>query len=570
MKRHLRFAPGSLAWLVAHQLRLQMRGVRVGKVPGWVRWLGFAAMIAFMTATMGVGVWLGLRGMDRADPAVAASVGVMVAAVMVSGLSVNVMAAFAVLTDRDDLDLLLSAPVPPGRLAAARLLSGAVRSLAIYTTFAVVLMGVSAVMISPLLLSGMLLAPAIALTESATGFAISRSLMVRFGAVTGRKVAQAIGLAGMLVGVLGYQLANSAMLEADRADLRADAVPLPDTGFLPPALVPALETLGRAVLGGFAQAAGLLALGLVLFVLVVRFAGARFASDVARLQSEALAAPRRARQGPVRFAQGWIAAGLAKESRSMARDPVILSQVAIPFVALVPLGFMIARSEDGIDPVGAAVLVGVSVMLVSQICAALAWVCVSVEEAPDLLRAAPLHPSRHLLVKVLAVTVPSAVLLVLLAAVLVPLWPPGALWVLAGGIPASVATVAIEFWRPKPTRRAKTMTERADRSASSVIFGLAVSMLGAGFAGLGTAGLAGWALIPLGIGAIIVLLAWLTAPREVTQAGTGPLPPATGPWAQVTQPSAAGAGAADAAPASARPPGAGLASGGQQGPSAGA
>jgi ABC-2 type transport system permease protein len=312
--------------------------------------------------------------------------------------------------------------------------------------------------------------------------------------------------------------------------------------------------LGRAVLGGFAQAAALLAVGLVLFWLVIRLAGARFAADVARLQSEALAAPRRRSDGPVRFARGWMLAGLAKEWRSMVRDPVILSQVAIPFVALLPLAFMISRSDDGVDAVAAAVLVGVSVMLVSQICAALAWVCVSVEEAPDLLRAAPLHPARHLLVKVAAVTVPSVVLLVVLAGVMLPLWPPGAIWVLAGGLLASMATVAIEFWRPRPTRRSRSMTERADRSASSVMFGIVLSMLGAGFAGLATAGLAGWGLIPLGIGAVILLLAWLTAPHEATQAGTGPLPPATGPWARTGQPAAAG----------------GVASGGAPGPSAGA
>lgn len=522
--RRLPFQPGSLPWLLAHQLRMQLRAVQRGRSP-WVMRLFLVLVLLAVAATTGVAIAMMFRGLGDDRTALFVPLGAMLVAVSVSGASVNVMAAFATLTDRDDLDLLLSAPVPPHRVAVVRLLAGAIRQALLYLLFAGMLLGVSVVLVSPSFLSVVLVVAGFALAESGIGFLLARALMLRLGVRAGRTVTQGLGMLGLLVGVLGYQAMNQMAAAGLHGGDGAERVRMHD---LMETLAP-LGWLGRAVLGDFVAAACILAGGAAVFAAVAGITAGRFATDVARLQAQDGPAASRPVARPVRLTGGWLASGLRKEWRSMLRDPQMLSQIAIPLVALVPACLALVRAVEDKGPFVSATLAGIGVLVVAQIVASLAWVCASVEEAGDLIRAAPLHPGRGLLVKLVAVAGPGLIL-VLLYAVPVALFSPLAgLWTVGVGLVTCCAATAVEFWRPRPARRAR-MTERPDRSMISVLLGGAIGLCGAVAAGLGAAGLATWGLVPAVAGALLVWLARITAPASASHSGTGPLPPASGPW----------------------------------------
>jgi ABC-2 type transport system permease protein len=528
---YLPFRPGSLPWLAAHQFRLTVRAVaRTGRQRVTGNMAQLAGIVVYVAICLGVGtsVSMGLRDGALPPGVLEPLAGAILAAMMFSGLSVNLMSAFATLTDRADLDLLLSAPVRPHRVATARLLAGAVRAMLVYSVFTVMFLGVSIVTVKPALATVFVVLAGIVLAETAVGYLLARAAMLRFGAVRGRFVTQIAGVTGIMAGVIGYQLINMTLMDFDSGPATPAALGSAASdaaGWLQPFAI-----LGSAVMGSLPVALGVLAAGAAIFALVASWAGPRFADDAARLQGESVRRTRDTGAG-LKLASGWLRTGVIKEWRSMVRDPNMLSQVAIPIVALIPAAFAITRGAGSELGMAGPFLTGFAVMVVSQIVASLAWVCVSVEEAPDLVAAAPVPPRRHLAVKVAAVAGPGVLLLALLATAIGTIWAPAMPAIIGIGAASCAAVTAVEFWRPRAVKRPK-MNERPDRSMVSLFFGVGLSLLGAAAAGL-AAYPTWWALVPLLVAGAVVWTAWITAPAEVTRADAGPLPPASGPWNRV-------------------------------------
>lgn len=564
MKTTLPGRPGSLTWLAVHQLRMLYTVGRRGQKGRVVQALLIVALLLFVAAVPGYGIASLLReGIDSATTVLA---GMIILALTVTGLSVSVMGAFAVWSDRGDLDLLLAAPMPPQRIAAARLLSNAMRAFLLYATFAVLFLGLSFVLVDWKLVSVFPLLVGIALIEGTFGFLVARWLLLRLGLRRGRMVSQALGMLGILGGVFGYHIgaqlsrAEERAAEAAAATAAASAAGNPPSmqdvlgasglasAGLPAPLAEIVQFLGRGVLGGFGEALTLLAVGAVVLAGAMVFVGRRFADDAATLSGQQ-DAPRLKTSGKVQFARGAFRTGVRKEWRTMLRDPNLLTQTIIPVVALVPAGFAIFQPDESGDSawIGAITMGGLGVFIITQITGSLAWVCMSVEEARDLVAAAPVDPGHQLVIKLVAVAGPTLAVLVLLSAGVATLAPVPALWCLVFGLISCLSITAIEYWRRRPAKRPK-LTEKPDRSAVSILLGFLVSTL-CGLAYLAV--VLGWAvrrddfdlppwlilealaLVPLLLLAGVLALARALAPAVNTRADGGALPPVTGPWAGV-------------------------------------
>ncbi|RZJ83173.1 MAG: hypothetical protein EOO64_06605 [Massilia sp.] len=140
---------------------------------------------------------------------------------------------------------------------------------------------------------------------------------------------------------------------------------------------------------------------------------------------------------------------LFKEWRLIVRDPHLISQVALQLIYLLPLFFIIFKRNDVQLPALAAGLT----LLCSSLTASLAWIVVSAEDAPDLLRLSPAPERTIRVAKLAAAVLPS------LALVLIPLaWlvrrAPAAGLVTAGSVGGAVCTAAlIVHWCGRPGLR---------------------------------------------------------------------------------------------------------------------
>lgn len=567
MRKTLPGRPGSLTWLAVHQLRMLYTVGRRGQKGRVVQGLLIVALLLFVAAVPGYGIASLLR--EGIGSPMTVMAGMIILALSATGLSVSVMGAFAVWSDRGDLDLLLAAPMPPQRIAAARLLSNAMRAFLLYATFAVLFLGLSFFLVDWKLVSVFPLLVGIALIEGTFGFLVARWLLLRLGLRRGRMVSQALGMLGILGGVFGYHIGVQLSRAEERAAEAAAATAvagsagaagnppsmqdvlgasgLANTG-LPAPLAEIVQFLGRGVLGGFGEALTLLAIGTVVLAGAMVFVGRRFADDAATLSGQQ-DAPRLRVSGKVQFARGAFRTGVRKEWRTMLRDHNLLTQTIIPVVALVPAGFAIFQPGESGDAVwiGAITMGGLGVFIITQITGSLAWVCMSVEEARDLVAAAPVDPGHQLMIKLIAVAGPTLVVLVLLSAGVATLAPVPALWCLVFGLISCLSITAIEYWRRRPARRPK-LTEKPDRSAVSILLGFLVSTL-CGLAYLAV--VLGWAVrrddfdlppwlilealavVPLLLLAGVLALAKALAPAVNTRADGGALPPVTGPWAGV-------------------------------------
>lgn len=513
-----RFAPGSLAWLVFHRQRLDLRATQ-GRSPlargaGLLVLGGFfvAGLVMFGTAGFATSVAFGEEAAGMVHAA-----GLMgLCFVLFSGLSTSIMAGVTVLSDRGDLDLLLASPVPARRLGVARLVSSAIRVAGFNTAIALMIYGVTAATRNPALFLSVLAVTALSALVTAAGFAIVRGLLFRFGLIRGRTVANLIGMGMLVATVTAYPLVRGALGRADidpARDLPGWALWLGSgmTGAVGPALV--------LILAGFGG-----------FALLAAYSTRDFAGDAARV--EAAGSRRRAGAGsaisPGRFRPGTLRAVVLKELRGLIRDPALIAQVAIPLVSMVPLSVSLATGGISVDGAGfqAAVIAGVSVVLTSQTAQTLAWTISSTEEAGDLIGASPAPARTVLAAKLMVAILPALCFVAGFAGLIAPFSPPAALAALGAGLLSALSVAAVEFWRPRPAKRVR-MTQRPDRSALSIVAGIVIGGLyglTAGLAALGSL----WALAPVSLGLLVT--AMLRPRRVAVAAVAAAVPLEANPW----------------------------------------
>ena len=542
------FVPGSILWLARHQIRLSWRLGRLGKkMPSWLKPVFTILFVAFLSLTMGYGIAKAFEAAAGDYKQISSLAGAIVLTLMISGISMNMMGSFMTITEKGDLDLLLSSPIPPHRFVAARLISSAWRGFCIYAGFATIFFGASIVMISPMFASIYVVVAGFAILDAALTYMIARQALLWFGLRNGRRAIITLGAVGVLVGLFGYQMVSSSgslgQLAAKEDDPNASLVLLHDWVV---ALTSNLSWLGGTILGDWLGALVFPVAGAVVSAAVLHFAGKRYDQDVAFLNGQNDHAPHKARKAHARqFRRPALVMVFHKEWLSLTRDPLFVSQLIVPLFTMVPfLGFVwnaMANPEEQSEmaPVMGAVCAAITVFNVTMLTSSLAWLTASVEEARDLLQASPLDPKIILQGKVLAASGPAIIELFLVAALVAWAWPVAALTILVMGTATCAGACVIEFSRPRPTKRPK-MTQRPDRSLVAVLFGLGLGILWACAAGLAAAKIVWW-LLPAALAITISYVAWATRPREFSSIPMSqPLVAVSvgspgGPWQRVDQ-----------------------------------
>jgi ABC-2 type transport system permease protein len=472
--------PGSILWLLGHELRLNWRGL-VGRRGGVWRLGVFAVIGVFLLigggfAAVAIGDWQ--APVNRLTILAADTVSLLVFSLM---LSQSLAGAVDALYARGDLDLLFSSPLDPRKTLTVRFASLAASAFASF-----------ALLVTPFLIPFALfghwrwlaLLPvlaSLALAASACGLALAVGLFRLIGPRRTRAVAQIlaaiIGAAFFLASQLRTFLgARSDGLIAQVGRAAAD----PRLGLPPLADWPL-----RAALGEPLPLMALVALGVGLFLVVTAWLSRRFADDATSAQGVSAGGPTGAGRSIGSFAGSVFAATFLKEVRLLRRDIALLAQVLLRVLYLLPATFVVLRNADChvslALPGGAAVIA----FLAGQVAGSLAWITISAEEVPELIAASPAKAATVRNAKLLAALTPLIVLLAVPLAVLTWMTPIAGLAASAGAAASATAAGLISAWYPVPGKRSEFRRRR--RGGGSVLVSIAlvvISLLIAGATGL--------------------------------------------------------------------------------------
>ena len=474
----LRPAPGTFAWLIAHEVRLGWRGRQTKRL---ALWLGVLMLLLWVMAGVAAAVAMAHMAIP-ADATAFAIVGVASLAAVTLMTTQAILASQQTLYGSGDLDLLLTAPVPPRLVLLAKLV-GIAATVAL-TSFVLVLPIALPVALlgHPRLLGVVVLLVVLALLAASLGLALTLAIARVAGPRAARTVGQiAAALAGgaaFLVTQLGNGSAGhggarrSAWVDAFEW-IRAHGVG--DAGWS--------SWPGRAAFGEPLPLAALLALGVALF------AGVGWALQRAFLSGYQDAGVRLSRARPTGRAAGRLFhAGLfrtvfAKEWRLLARDPALVFQIVLRLIYMAPLALVAVRNRQDL-PLAPA-LAFASVLIAGQLAGSFAWLAVSAEDAPELLAVAPVEVAQVNRIKLAAALAMAAPFAVVLPLVIVRASPLGALVALAMTALGGVGAGWVELKLGKPAPRT-TFARRRQGSLAAGLLAFVVTGICGGIAGAAT------------------------------------------------------------------------------------
>ena len=452
-----RFAPGSVPWLLGHELRLayRARSKRQGRTLIVVGVVAVGLMVV-----VGVPLALAMRFMPIGDtPGVLMTLDLILAAVFTLILSQTLAAAVIGFYERGDLDLLLSSPLPPRRALTVRAIAIAVTPLLWFASLVSIVVLPAAALGQPRWLTAYPVLIALAMLASAAGMSLAMALFGLIGARRTRTVGQ---LMAALIGACFFLVGQTRNMLPDHGQrFFGGLMRWADGGAFAPNAP--LSWPARAVLGDPLSLAVLIGGSGLVFAVVVLGLGRRFASN-ASLAAGVTSGPARpvGRQPKVQgFQGGPDAALMRKELRLLLRDPTLLSQVLLRVLYILPLAFALVRGASGprhavnaMFASGGQITLTVAVVFVAgQLAGSLAWITICAEDAPELLACAPVDGSRARWAKLWAAMIPVGVLLVPFLFVLTWMMPWAGLAAAAGATASAVSAGLINMWFEKPATR---------------------------------------------------------------------------------------------------------------------
>ncbi len=471
--------PGSAPWLLSHEVRLGWYNLTAGSAKGPARRgmrKASIAIWALLAVVLHVVAFLIVRKFSGGEGGLPPQAGMIVTGILAAlatfMLSTGLRSSVEALFERGDLDLLMSSPLSSRSIFTVRLAGVVVWTAAPYLLF-----------LAPLAHAGLVLGevrwlaiyPAIvsiAMIIASLAMLFTLGLVRLLGVRRTRVVAQVIGaVSGAFIFILS-QLFSGTMTRDKQAS--ANWV----RKMLDPATLPGPDSLawlpGRALLGEPLAVLLFLVLGGATFYFTVRFTHAFFVRGVQQSSGMArtAAAPSSLR---FNFRRGFAHVVMLKEWRLIARDPQLISQVLLQLLYLLPLCFIVFRTDIALPGVAAALC-----FLCSSIAGSLGWIIMSAEDAPDLLLSAPCPQSAIKRAKVAAVTLPPLAL-VFLPLAWVALSQPGAaalMFSLVGGAVLSAALVVQRFGKPSVRGDFKS------RGKGNVLPHLLEGLLGAAWSGV--------------------------------------------------------------------------------------
>lgn len=499
MKGKLGGAPGSALWLLGHELRLFFRrGAKTSRAGLVIAGLGILAWLVFAFLVMrSLGRAIPPPPFDHTNADALALAGISLVLVFITSVMISqaILRSIDAIYTRNDLDLLLSSPLPPWRVLVVRASAVAVGLLPID----LVLLGPPLLALSiynsPLWLAGLLGVIVLAFAASGLALLIITALFRLIGPKSTRVLAQVIAAfagATVFLGFQYYNISSGGRYEGGTGreamhwltQLRVD----PDAVWLWPARALTGELLPLLVF--LVLSAGMFALGVYVF-------SRRFIADAAAASVMGQKKNRAADQRVAAVRGGVLASIVRKELRLLWRDPLLLSQIGLQIVYLLPLGFILLRPDDGGEmSLTVAAFAPALTVLASSLAGSLIWITVSAEDAPDLIASAPVSPKLVDRGKVLAAVGPVLMLLAIPILAIASNSLLAGAWTLGGCIAASTAAALIGVWRRTPASRREFLRRRG---RGSIVVGLgqtAVAMGVAAAAGLGAYGYPWLALIP--------------------------------------------------------------------------
>jgi ABC-2 type transport system permease protein len=363
-------------WLFSHEVRLLWRGSILVRTQRHVLVPVIAVGIVFQAVALALAWAAGRYALSQPVLFLIANLNIIFLFFLM--LSRAMTSAIDVLYSRGDVDFLLASPIPPYRVLAVRMI------------------GVAAAVSSPWMLLGGVMAnglavfghwqalaaypviATIAALATALAFILVVVLVTRVGARRAR------GLAHMLALVIG--VAIFALGQAPRF------VPARDLLVLWHGLMPGAEDggsllwwPGRAMLGQIMPLVACMGGTAAAFCVVLALLGKSFASGAISAAGYAHGGAARGRNGD--FRRTAFAAATDKNLLLLLRFPGLLTQTVYRSLTLVPVAMILTgRVAIGAGP---GVVVPLVVFLSGQLSLFFVSVIIGSEQAPDLLRSAP-------------------------------------------------------------------------------------------------------------------------------------------------------------------------------------
>lgn len=459
-----RMEPGGFAWLTLHELRLA-RAARSGK--RWATALALVLLAIWIVA--GIAIAYALRTVPIHASAMGFTGAAAGAILVFSFMTTQAMlGSQRTLFESGDLDLLFASPLRARTVVAAKLV-GIAATVAL--SFAVLLLPVAipvAILGHPGLFGVPALLLALTLVASCTGLAVTLLLARIAGPRAARTVGQIVAaLSGGAVFIFSQLTAHG-----DRGQRSGIAIlfqRMTENGFATHGIG---SLPGRAAFGELVPAGGLLAGALLLFMLTTAAMQTDFL-DSYRAGTMKLGRTRRAKTRVAKhFRTSLFAAVFAKEWVLLLRDPALAFQIVLRLVYLLPF-FLIALRPNGALPLAPS-LAFMSVAIAGQVVGSFAWLAVSGEDTPDLIKVSPADKAEVDHAKLLAAMAMATPLFILLPIGIAFETIPGALVTLAVTAFAGWLTGQLEIAFAKPAPRS-TFRRRQSGSWLRGIFGLLVT-----------------------------------------------------------------------------------------------
>lgn len=504
-------APGSLLWLLQHDLLLAWRRFR--SMFGGLRPRTALAILVVVFLVLHGLAWPAARWFSQTlpggtqpslmYPALAAGMMFILPWLISQSLTGTVRALYS----RGDLDLLLASPLPARRILAARALSIAVEALASALVLIVPLInmivyfcGPRWFMVYPVLAATALFAAAIGIALALALFAIAGPRRTRvLGQILATIIAAAFVLTLQVLNVVPAAVRDSIVASIDQP---GGNIFLDRTGLL---WLPV-----RALAGEGPSFLAWILSGPLLFAAMVWMLANFFVNSAVHSAAVAPASVRRNARASagVRFRGGHARAMRIKEWRLLARDPYLLSQIMLLIVYTLPVSVVIWRNQGPGGSLAISVAPAI-VVIASQVAASLAWLTISGEDAPEFLATAPVTRREMEWRKLQAIALPLLAMMALPVAGLAWFDPHSALLALVFAIGASACTAFLNFWHPMPGKRVMMLRHHSQSKliammehALALLWAVAVAM----------AALGSWlAVIPLSCAGLIL---WFNRPRN--------------------------------------------------------
>lgn len=439
-----RLTPGGLVWLMVNEVRLATRAARQRR-GGNLIW---GLLITVYTL---IGFWLASSLVHVPLPPSAFAF-TLVFGVCV--LAMSFMTTQAMLRSQDtlyqsgDLDLLLTAPLPAGRVLLAKLCGIVANIIMVFAAFTLPIALPVALLGHPGLFGIPLLLLALALLSACLGLAITL-LIVRIASPrTARTIAQIVG-AFLAAGVfLASQFLSQGPGRQSAGRAVLDWLVRHDYGSQGAASLP-----GRAALGDPGSMVAVLGLAILIFAGAGTLLGRAFLTSYQNAPTRLTRSKGRAKGGIARhFREGLFATMFAKEARLLRRDPQLAFTIVLRLIYLLPVA--LPAFTHGRGPPLLPALAFFGVLVAGQLAGSLAWLTVSAEDSPDLITVAPVEKGaaeRAKLAAALAIVAPFALVLPLAIALESP---RAALITLAMTLASAMAAglVELRFQRPAPRR----------------------------------------------------------------------------------------------------------------------